>query len=99
MCNNDEPEIWVLNYFKDNTDNLKVRISLDLKSIILVNKDENFLMYKSNGNIVQKNLSSMNGFTVHYIEQDLVHESCFYIMQSRDYDSKLDIIHSHNRNY
>ena len=56
-------------------------------------------MYENKGNIVQKNLQSINGYTVHYIEQDLIHKNGFYIIKSRDYDSKLDIIHSHNRNY
>ena len=79
-CKKDDTEIWVLNYFKENKDKLQVKISLDLLSIILVNKDENFLMYKSKGNIVQKNLSSMNGYTVHYIEQDLIHTNGFYII-------------------
>ena len=83
-------------YFNETTETFQVKISLDFSQIILVNGSENFILINEDGHFYQQNLPQLKEELVRYIEPVV---DGFFLVACNDYDSSLDIIHSHIKDY
>lgn len=83
-----------LQYKSDLTENLILRISENLKTILFANGSESFILEEINGKYYQRNLLKVPRRIIRYVEEDSSSSGAFFVLYSKEYDSHLHIMHT-----
>lgn len=83
-----------LNFEHEPTEHLMVRISKNNKQIIFTDNHEKFIVDLHVGYSEKRKLASIEGKIVMYIQEDPAGTG-FYVVCCKEYDSKIDVEHSH----